>query len=249
MVKDSFKDILRHTHGLSFISDAKITGDSEEGVTRIEAMGENRSVVLIGELTNKLDALDTHIVGLHRMGVLNGYINGPMFDTKDASIDIVKQNRGGNDIPTEIKFNSNSGHTAFYRFMGEDAAKEIQIPVFKGSTWDVTIEPTKQNLQDMTFFSGILGAYEPTFEVNLVDGELTFNIGTGASDRSVVPIASKVEGELTTKHHFPLAEVLSILKLSENEKCTMQFAEVGCIQLTIDSGIGTYKYIIPAKMR
>jgi len=248
MVKDSFKDILRHTHNLSFITDAKLTGDEEEG-TKIEAVAEDRSVVMYGSLTKPVDALDGHIVGLHRMGVLQGYINGPMFDTDAADISVVKQNRGGNDMPTEIKFNSNSGHTAFYRFMGEDAAKEIQVPMFKGSEWEVTIEPTKQNLQDLQYFSGILGSFEPTFEVEVTDGELTFSIGTGASDRSVVPIASGVKGKLANVHSYPLAQVISIMKLSDVEQCTMNFSDKGALSITVDSGIGSYDYIIPAKMR
>ena len=249
MVKDSFKDILRHTHNLSFITDAKLTGDTDTNTTKIEAVAEDRSVVMYGSLANTVESLDGHIVGLHRMGVLQGYINGPMFDTDKSSIDIVKQDRNGVTMPTEIKFNSGSGHKAFYRFMGEDAAKEIQVPVFKGSTWEVNIEPTKQNLKDLNYFSGILGAFEPTFEVTLKDGNLTFDIGTGASDRTSVPIASDVEGDLANTHSYPLAQVLSIMKLSDVEKCTMHFSDKGALQITVNSGIGSYDYIIPAKMR
>jgi len=250
MVKDSFKDILRHTHNLSFITDAKLTGDDETSTTKIEAVAEDRSVVLYGTLVKPITELNAHIVGLHRMAVLQGYVNGPMFDTDKASIAIVKQDRSGVVMPTEIKFNSNSGHTAFYRFMGEDAAKEIKVPKFKGSTWEVNIEPTKQNLRDLQYFSGILGAFEPTFEVILTaEGELSFNIGTGASDRSIVPIASGVEGVLNNVHSYPLAQVLSIMKLSEVEKCTMHFSDAGALQISVESGIGKYDYIVPAKVR
>lgn len=247
MIKDSFKDILRHTHGLTFITDAKLTG--EEGKTRVEAVAENRSVVMIGSLANSLEDLDGHTVGLHRMNVLNGYITGPMFDADDSVIGIVKQKRGEEDMPTEIKFNSKQGHKAFYRFMGEEAAKEIQIPKFKGTEWNLEFEPTAQNIKDLTYFSGILGSYEPTFEVDFEDGNLSFNIGGGASDRTELPIASDLEGDLTESHHYPLAEVLSILKLSDSEKCTIRISNAGCLQITVESGVGTYDYVVLAKLR
>ena len=247
MIKDSFKDILGHTHGLSFITDVKLTG--EEDKTRIEAIAEDKSVVLMGELKEPVADLTDHVVGLHRMNVLGGYINGPMFDTEDASISIVKQTRGETEQPTEIKFDSNKGHTAFYRFMGEEAASQIEMPKFKGVEWNVAFQPTKSSLDELDYFAKILGAYEPSFEVNMVDGSLEFHIGAGASDRSIVPIANDLEGELTTNHHYPLAQVLSILKLSDNEQCVIQLSNVGAMQITLDSGLGIYDFIIPAKMR
>jgi hypothetical protein len=247
MIKDSFKDILGHTHGLSFITDVKLTGEADK--TRIEAIAENKTVVLMGETKEPIADLTDHVVGLHRMSVLSGYISGPMFDTDEAEISIVEQTRGDKTQPTEIKFDSKKGHKAFYRFMGEEAASQIEMPKFKGVEWNVAFQPTLENLKELSYFAGILGSYEPSFEVHMTDGNLEFHIGTGASDRTVLPIASGLEGNLNTAHHYPLAQVLSILKLSDSEQCVIQFSDVGCMQITLDSGLGIYDYILPARMR
>lgn len=246
MIKDSFKDILKHTHGLSFIADAKLTGDATEGTTKVGAIAEDKSVVMYGTLNKKIDDLDGHVVGLARMAVLHGYLNFPSFDKGVTSIKL--EDRGGVTMPTEIKFSSGEGHTANYRFMGPDAAKEIQIPNFTAPAWDVAIAPTMQNLKDLGYFSGILGGFEPSFTV-VKDGDaLEFHIGSGASDRSVVPIAKGIEGTLKNKHNYPLAKVLSILKLGESGNCAIQFSDNGALMITVNSGLGIYDYIIPAVM-
>jgi hypothetical protein len=249
MIKDSFKDILKHTHSLSFIADAKLTGNAEKGETQIGAIAEDKSVVMYGTLNNKLDDLDGHVVGLARMAVLQGYLNFPAFNASESKISIKSENRGGNEMPTEIRFNSGSGHTANYRFMGPDAAKDIKIPSFTAPTWNIAIAPTASNLKDLGYFGGILGGFEPTFTVVLNDdGDLEFQIGSGASDRSVVPIAKNVKGKLVNKHSYPLTKVLNILKLGESGQCAMQFSDNGALMITVNSGIGIYDYIIPAVM-
>jgi len=246
MIKDSFKDIIKHTHGLSFISDVKLTGKA--GKTKIGAIADDKSVVLYGELNNQIEDFEGHEVGLSRMAVLSGYLKFPMFDTADAKITIEKEERNGTEIPAEINFDSTKGHVAKYRFMGPDAAAELKIPSFNNPPWGIAIVPTEQNLSDLNYFGGILGGFEPNFEVVLENKTLKFRIGGGAGDRSVVPIAENVEGELKTVHRYPLMQVLSILKLSSNAQCAIQFSDVGAMMITIDSGLGIYDYIIPAKM-
>lgn len=244
MIKDSFKDILKHTHGLSFITDVKITGDQENRATTIGAIAEDKSVVLYGVLNNELEDLSDNVVGLARMSVLQGYLNFGAFAGDKSTIKIIKKERNGVDTPQEIKFNSGNGHTANYRFMGEEAANDIKIPKFKLSEWDIEIKPTSDNLKDLSYFAGILGGFEPSFSAVVDDGVLSFHIGTGG-DRTIVPI-SEVTGDLEKNLSFPLAKVLSILKLGETGECDLKISDKGALMITVDSGIGVYQYIVPA---
>jgi len=43
-----------------------------------------------------------------------------------------------------------------------------------------------------------------------------------------------------------LAQVLSILKLGMSGACVMQISKRGALQISVDSGIGQYNYILPA---
>lgn len=245
MIMDNFKDILKHTHGLSFITDVKLTGDAGEEATIIGAIAEDKSVVLYGALKNELEDLRGGVIGLARMSVLQGYLNFEQFKSSSANVSIVKKDRNGEKSPVEIKFDSGTGHVANYRFMGGEAANEIQIPKFKSPEWDVSVTPSGDNLKDLSYFAGILGGFEPTFSAVCEDGNLEFRIGSGG-DRTVVPIATDVDGELEKNHSFPLAKVLSILKLGETGECEMYISDRGALMITVDSGIGVYQYIIPA---
>ena len=75
----------------------------------------------------------------------------------------------------------------------------------------------------------------------------TDNIGDGANDRVEIPFAQNVQGKLTKGWAWPLAQVLSILKLSDTSQASMSFSDQGAMQISIDSGTATYDYILPAR--
>lgn len=248
MLYDNLRDIIKHTHGLGFIEAVKIVG--ADNVTKLEAIAADKTVVMYGELTNPITELKDATIGFSRMPVLSGMLNFPLFSKDDASVTIATQDRNGTDIPCEVNFKSGTGHNSVYRFMSPEAVKEsIQVPAFKGVTWDVVIEPTSANLKELSYFAGILGSYEPVFDVVVKNGNLDFHIGSGPSDKSIVPIARNVEGKLPTTLSWGLNQVLPILKLSESSICTMSFSSQGAAKIEIDSGLGKYQYILPARAK
>jgi hypothetical protein len=168
-------------------------------------------------------------------------------DSKLASI--VTELRNGVSAPTEIKFDSGTGNTANYRFMSEAMVNEqIKVPPFKGATWNLTIVPEKKKITELAYFQGVLGGFEKRFVVS-VDSKntLIFSVGSGPTDRTIVPFATNVVGTMKHQWSWPLAQVLSILKLSDTaSSVTMSFSDMGALKIDIDSGIGKYSYILPA---
>lgn len=242
---DNIKDIIGHTFGLGFIKELKISTDSDFKTT-IGAMAEDRSVVIYGSLKKPIEEIDT-TVGFQNISVLNGYLKYPPFNEDDAVVSVSRELRGGVDVPSEIKFSSGNGHEASYRFMGPTAVENIRIPRFKGAEWNLTFSPTLQNLKDLQYFNGVLGGFESVFVPVVENGNLQFDIGSGAMHRSSIHIQDNVEGTFNGKWSFPLSEVLSVLKLSENSDCTMSFSENGVLKIEVDSGLGQYEYMIPAR--
>ena len=208
MIKDIFKDVLRHTHALGFIEMAKISGDEES--TTIEAMDADKTVILKGKLHNPVADFVEQTVGLSRMSVLDGYLKFPGFSDEGGNVSIETQERNGDDIPVEISFSSAEGHTGSYRFMLADVInQQLKDIKFKGAEFDVTIE--------------------------------------GAGDKSKLPINNNVDGELSGNWKWEIDKALSILRLSDSANCTVSFANAGAMQIVIDSGLGEYTYILPAK--
>ena len=56
-----------------------------------------------------------------------------------------------------------------------------------------------------------------------------------------------VEGKLTHTWSWPVAAVQSILNLSGD--ITMSISDQGAMKITVDSGMATYDYILPAQSK
>ena len=74
-----------------------------------------------------------------------------------------------------------------------------------------------------------------------------FHIGDGVSDRTKIQISNSIEGSITRDWRWPLDIVLKILRLGDNATCVMSINDQGLLQIKVDSGLGVYTYLLPAK--
>ena len=187
-------------------------------------------------------------VGLSRMGVLKGYLQYPDFDDENATVAVKTQERNSETVPTEVEFVSANGTDAHYRFMLADVInQQLKDIKFKGAEFDVNIEPSQKMMKDLTYFNTVLAAYEANFSPKTEDGALYFHVGDGGSDRTKILIDNNVEGEINTDWKWPLDVVLKILRLGDNSSLVMSFNNQGLLQLKVDSGMGVYTYLLPAR--
>ncbi len=245
-IKDTLKDVLRHTHSLGIFEMVKISGTLEE--TNIETVDANKTVIFKGKTVNPVADFVDATVGLSRMSVLDGYLKYPGFDDEAATVAVVTQNRNDVDVPVEVSFVAADGTDANYRFMLADVVnQQLKEIKFKGADFDVNIVPSAKNLKDLSYFNGVLGAFEANFSPRTKDGKLYFHIGDGASDRTKILIAEAVEGEITSEFRWPLDIVLKILRLGDNSNVVMSINSKGLLQIKVHSGLGEYTYLLPAK--
>jgi hypothetical protein len=246
VIKDIFKDVLKHTHGLGIFEMVKITGALES--TEIETVDADKTVIFKGQTHEPVVDFVDSTIGLSRMGVLQGYLQYPGFDDESAKVEVIKQDRNGDTVPTEIKFTSADGNDANYRFMLADVInQQLKSIKFKGADFDINIVPTQKNLKDLSYFNSVLGGYEANFAPKTDGTQLFFHIGDGVSDRTKISISNEIEGSITKDWRWPLDIVLRILKLSESGNCVMSINDEGLLQIIVDSGIGKYTYLLPAK--
>ena len=66
-------------------------------------------------------------------------------------------------------------------------------------------------------------------------------------DRTKILVNEAPDGEMTHEFHWPLDIVLRILRLGDNANCVLSINAKGLLQIIVDSGIGTYTYLLPAK--
>ncbi len=241
---DILKDIVKHTHGLGFLDLVKITGTSD--ATAIDSMAEDRSVILQGSFHKPQSGM-IGTFGMPQLNKLDIHLKCPEYKEK-ANITVITGTRNGAETPTGIHFENEKGDFKNdYRFMNAEIINEkLKTVKFKGVKWDVEIEPTVASVQRFNFQS-VANTEHNSFVVRTEDENLIFTFGDQSSHGGEFVFAKDVKGTLNKGWSWPVAQVLQILKLSDSAKVTLHFSNEGAMQVTVDSGLGQYQYIIPAQ--
>ena len=245
-IKDTLKDVIRHTHDLGIFEMVKIKGTTTQ--TEIETVDADKTVIVKGTSNDPVADFADATVGLSRMGVLKSFLQYPGYDTEGATVQVNTQERNGEQVPTEVQFVSEDGGDAHYRFMLADVInQQLKEIKFKGAEFDINIVPSAKNLKDLGYFNSVLGSFEANFSPKTNGTDLFFHIGDGVSDRTKIQISNSIEGSITRDWRWPLDIVLKILRLGDNATCVMSINDQGLLQIKVDSGLGVYTYLLPAK--
>ena len=243
-MKDILQDVVAKTHALGFLSLVKVNSESE--ATTIESMAEDRSVIL-NSTTHSAVSEFNGTFGMPNLDKLALHLKNPEYQ-KDAKIDVVTADRNGEVIPTHIHFENASGDFENdYRFMNKQIIEEkLKSVKFKGATWNVTFQPSMAAIGRMKLQSAA-HAEEPTFNVSTKDNDLVFSFGDASTHAGTFVFEAGVEGTLAHTWSWPVAQVQAILNLDGD--ITMSISDQGAMQISVDSGLGKYDYILPAQSK
>jgi hypothetical protein len=243
-MKNILQDIVQHTHNLGFLNIVKITGDAKK--TQIDSMADDRTVIMYGETANPYPDM-VGIFGMPQLNKLRYNLDCPEY-REDATIEVVKGQRNGEEIPVGLHFENKAGDFKNdYRFMNTEIINEkLKTVKFRGVKWDVEIEPTVQSIQRFQFQAAANNEHT-TFLAKTENGTLKFTFGDQSTHGGEFIFATGVVGNLNKGWTWPVVSVLSILKIADANNAKISFSNEGAMQITLDSGLATYKYIIPAQ--
>jgi hypothetical protein len=243
-MKDILQDVVAKTHALGFLSLVKVTSENE--ATTIESMAEDRSVILSSETHTAVPEFKGTF-GMPNLDKLALHLKNPEYQ-KDAKIAVVEAERNGEVIPTHIHFENTSGDFENdYRFMNKQIIEEkLKSVKFKGAAWNVTFQPSMASIQRMKLQSAA-HSEEPTFNVSTKDGDLVFSFGDASTHAGNFVFQHGIEGTLAHSWSWPVAQVQSILNLDGD--LTMSISDQGAMQISVDSGLAKYDYILPAQSK
>ena len=241
---DLLKDIVSHTHNLGFLDIVKVTG--EDASTKIDSMADDRSVILYGEFNTPVPEMKG-VFGMPQLNKLKIHLDCPVYK-EDAKIDIVSAERNGDTLPVGIHFENKEGDFKNdYRFMNTEIINEkLKTVKFRGVRWDVEVEPSVAAIQRFNYQAAANNEH-PTFLTKTENGNLKFVFGDQSTHGGEFVFASNVTGNLNKAWTWPVNQVLSILKIADANNAKLSISNEGAMQITLDSGIATYKYIIPAQ--
>jgi len=242
-MKDILQDIVAHTHALGFLSLVKVT--NEEG-TQIDSMAEDRSVILSAEAHSAVGEFESTF-GMPNLDKLALHLKNPEYQ-KDAKVEVVKAERNGETVPTHIHFENAAGDFQNdYRFMNKAIIDEkLKTVKFKGAQWQVTFAPSVASIARMKLMSAA-HSEEPNFNVSSKDGNLIFAFGDVSTHAGEFVFQHGVEGSLQHTWSWPVAQVQAILNLDGD--LTMSLSDQGAMQISVDSGMVKYDYILPAQSK
>ena len=244
-MKDILQDVVAKTHSLGFLSLVKVTGD-DTGTT-VESMAEDRSVILSANTKEKVAEFGANIFGMPNLDKLALHLKNPEYQ-KNSKLTITEAERNGTTIPTGIHFENEAGDFQNdFRFMSTEIINEkLKSVKFKGASWNVTFQPSMASIARMKLQSAA-HAEEPTFNVSTKDNDLVFSFGDASTHAGTFVFEAGVEGTLAHTWSWPVAQVQAILNLDGD--ITMSISDQGAMQISVDSGLGKYDYILPAQSK
>ena len=243
-MKDFLQDLVAHTHSLGFLPLVKVSATDKE--TGIESMAEDRSVIVNAKTHTPVESLEG-VFGMPNLNKLDIHLKCPEYK-ENFSIAVVKQERNGESIPTGLHFKNGAGDFQNdYRFMNSDIINEkLKTVKFKGAAWAIEFVPTMASIQKLKFQASA-HTEETTFQVSTDNSNLVFSFGDASTHAGSFVFQGNVTGKLRQVWSWPVTQVMSILNLTGDK--TMRISDVGAMQITVDSGIAQYDYILPAQSK
>jgi len=242
-MKDILQDIVAHTHSLGFLNIVKVTSEAD---TTIESMAEDRSVILSSQTKTPVSEF-TGTFGMPNLDKLALHLKCPEYQT-NAKVSVEQAERNGETVPTHIHFENEAGDFENdYRFMNKQIIDEkLKTVKFKGASWDVVVEPSMASIHRMKFQS-MAHAEETVFTVRTEGNSLVFSFGDASQHAGSFVFQTDITGTLKHAWAWPVAQVQAVLNL--DGKVTMSISDQGAMQLTVDSGLAEYNYILPAQTK
>jgi hypothetical protein len=240
-MKDCLKDLVEHTFDLGCIDLIKIVGDTE--TTEISALAEDLSVVVQGKFHNPVaDFVGTF--GMPNLGKLKTLLNLQEY-REDAKLSITRKATQELD---GINFENAAGDFKNnYRFMASGVVNEkLKTAKFRGANWHIEFEPTNAAIQRLKWQMAA-NAEEPNFQAKTENGNLKFFFGDHSTHAGNFVFQSDVTGQLKRTWSWPAKQFASIMDLTGDK--IVRISDDGAAQITVDSGMGLYNYILPAQSK
>jgi len=240
-MKDHLLDLVEHTQKLGCIDLIKITGDDKSTV--IGAVAEDRSVVVEGTFAAPVAEFigNFGMPNLSKLRILLG-----LSEYKDnARLSITRKDTGA---PDGINFENATGDFKNnYRFMSSEIINEkLKTVKFKGVNWHIEFVPTVAAIQRLKM-QAQANAEEVNFQAKTENGDLKFSFGDHSTHSGNFVFHPGVTGTLKRSWSWPIGLVISILDLTGDK--TFRISDDGAAQITVDSGLAVYNYILPAQSK
>jgi len=243
-MKDYLLDLIQHTYGLGVIDLVKIVGSKKS--TELGAIAEDKSVIISGAFKAPISEFSSTF-GMPNLGKLKTILSFDDYDEK-AVISVTTKDEDGVDVPASIHFETGTGdfvndYRLMSRVLVEDKVKNV---TFKGTTWDVEFEPTIAGIQRLKK-QAQANNEEPYFTTKTEKGDLKIYFGDHSTHNGNFVFHPSVKGTLSKSWRWPVKVFIAIMDLPGDKM--VRISDKGAAEVTVDSGIASYRYLFPAQTK
>ena len=240
-MKDFLQDLVAHTYALKDLSLVKVKCTGQH--VKIESANDTRSVIIQGETKEDIPGL-TGEFGLPNLKTLDTLLKCPEY--KDAKITVYYETKNKISTPCGIHFsNETDDYHNDYRFMHMALANEkMESLELFNDKWIIDIVPSIASIQRLQYQAQVTPG-KTEFQISTENNNLIFKFGNAATHAGKFVFASGINGTLKHALNWPVTETIAILNLVGDK--TLKLSNNGAMQITVDSGIAVYNYILPAQ--
>ena len=243
-MRDHLLDIVKNTYGLGIIDLVKVVGTDAE--TTIEALAEDRSVIVQAKLNGPV-AEFIGTFGMPNLGKLNTILGIPEYKD-NAKISITTQERNGATVPVGLHFENAAGDFKNdYRFMSQEIVNDkLKTVKMRAVTWHVEFEPSVASILRLKKQSQA-NSEENTFVTKTENGDLKIYFGDVSTHSGNFVFHAGVKGVLSKSYQWPVTVVSNILGLPGDKM--FRISDQGAAEIVVNSGMATYRYLLPAQSK
>jgi len=240
-MRDELLDLVSHTHDLGCIDFIKIEG--EDNKTDISGLAADRSVVVQANFLTPVNEFKGTF-GMPNLSNLKSLLS--IAEYEDGKITVKREDRNDTkNTPVSLYFqNKTDDFNNNYRFMVSDVVNNaLSGLTFNISTWDVEFAPSSLSIQRLKLQAQAIPEVK-TFTVATEDNSLIFQLGEEATHSGSFTFQNDITGNINKNWKYPIRQVINILDLSGDKH--IYISDMGAMKITVNSGIASYDYILPA---
>lgn len=243
-MKDYLQDLIQHTFGLGDIDLVKVVGTDKE--TQVFAIAQDKAVLVSGTFKLPLPEF-IGTFGMPNLSKLKTILGFDEYD-EHAKINVTTTNKDGVDVPAAIHFETKNGDFINdYRLMGKQIVEEkIKGTRFKGATWNVEFEPTVAGIARLKKQASA-NSEERHFTTKTDNGNIKIYFGEPSTHSGNFVFHVGVTGTLSKPWMWPVKEFQAIMDLPGDKK--VRISDQGITEITVDSGLASYQYLLPAQSK
>lgn len=242
-MKDILQDIVSHTNSLGL---ALLKVSTDKKGTEITSLTDDRSIILFAETHNKVDEFNG-VFGMTNLDKLSLHLKNPEY-RENAKIEVVTEERNDEEIPTHIHFENEAGDFENdYRFMNQQIIEtKLKTVKFKGATWQVDFQPSIAAIGRLKLMAAA-HSEEPHVNISTNKEGLEFQFGDMSSHAGKFIFNADPAQKLKKSWAYPIKQLQEILSL--DGEISMFISDDGAMKITVDSGLISYDYILPAQAK